>query len=82
MLRDSEMKLKSYSKPLIQMSQKALPVGVRDKNLFFDRNRIGYMFRWIHFISKVDLTLLRDNANLLIRRDELERQEEKEDKTA
>ena len=34
MLRDSEMKLKSYSKPLIQMSQKALPVGVSDKNLF------------------------------------------------
>ena len=40
------------------------------------------MFRWIHFISKADLTLLRDNANLLIRRDELGRQEEKEDKTA
>ena len=28
------MKLKSYSKPLIQMPQKALPVGVRDKILF------------------------------------------------
>lgn len=33
-------------------------------------------------LDKESLTLLRDNANLLRRRDELGRQEEKEDKSA
>ena len=33
-------------------------------------------------LDKESLTLIRDNTNLLRRRDELGRQEEKEDKTA
>lgn len=36
----------------------------------------------LKYLDKESLTLLRDNANLLRRRDELGRQEEKENKTA
>ena len=36
----------------------------------------------LKYLDKESLTLLRDNANLLRRRDELGRQEEKEDKSA
>lgn len=36
----------------------------------------------LKYLDKESLTILKDNANLLRRRDELGRQEEKEDKTA
>ncbi len=36
----------------------------------------------LKYLDKESLTLLRDSANLLRRRDELGRQEEKEDKSA